>query len=188
MRLTDTAQVEQAFKEITAHQGPVEVLVSSAGVTRDTLLMRMAEDDFTAVIDTNLTSAYRLAKAATRTMLRARKGRIILIASASALYGAPGQSNYTASKAGLIGFARSLARELGSRNITVNVVSPGLAETDMARALSDDQRTAILQQVPLARIGQAQEVAAAVAFLASDDAGYITGAVLPVDGGAAMGH
>ncbi|MDJ0344818.1 3-oxoacyl-ACP reductase FabG [Streptomyces sp. H10-C2] len=186
--VTDTEQVEQAFKAVAEHQGPVEVLVSCAGVTRDQLLMRMSEEDFTSVVDANLTGAYRVVKAASKPMLRARKGRVILIASASALYGAAGQSNYAASKAGLIGFARSLARELGSRSITVNVISPGLTDTDMARQLSGAQRDAILQQVPLGRIGQTEEIAAAVEFLASDSAAYITGAVIPVDGGAAMGH
>ncbi|MFE9407361.1 beta-ketoacyl-ACP reductase [Streptomyces sp. NPDC006704] len=186
--ITDTEQVELAYKQVEAEHGAVEVLIANAGVNRDQLLMRMSEEDFSAVVETNLTGTFRTVKRANRAMLRARKGRIILISSAVALRGEPGQVNYAASKAGLIGFARSLARELGSRNITVNVVAPGLTRTDMAAALSEDQQKALIGQVPLGRIGLPDEIAAAVRFLASEDAAYITGAVVPVDGGVAMGH
>ncbi|MEU9120831.1 3-oxoacyl-[acyl-carrier-protein] reductase [Streptomyces sp. NPDC048506] len=186
--ITDSEQVEQAYKEIEEKQGPVEVLVANAGVTRDQLLMRMSEEDFTSVLETNLTGTFRVVKRANRAMLRARKGRIVLISSVVGLMGAPGQANYAASKAGLVGFARSLARELGSRNITVNVVAPGFVDTDMTRVLSDEQRENIVKQVPLARYAQPEEIASSVRFLASDEAAYITGAVIPVDGGLGMGH
>ncbi|GAU68485.1 3-oxoacyl-[acyl-carrier-protein] reductase [Streptomyces sp. NPDC001339] len=186
--ITDSEQVEQAYKEIEEKQGPVEVLVANAGVTRDQLLMRMSEEDFTSVLETNLTGTFRVVKRANRAMLRARKGRIVLISSVVGLMGAPGQANYAASKAGLVGFARSLARELGSRNITVNVVAPGFVDTDMTRALTDEQRDNIVKQVPLARYAQPEEIASSVRFLASDEAAYITGAVIPVDGGLGMGH
>ncbi|MDX2644177.1 3-oxoacyl-[acyl-carrier-protein] reductase [Streptomyces sp. NBC_00510] len=186
--ITDGEQVEQAFKEIEAQQGAVEVLVANAGVTRDQLLLRMSDDDFTSVVDTNLTGTFRVVKAASRKMLRARKGRIVLISSVVGLLGSAGQANYAASKAGLVGFARSLARELGSRNITVNVVAPGFVDTDMTRVLTDEQRKNIVSQVPLARYAQPEEIASSVRFLASDEAAYITGAVIPVDGGLGMGH
>ncbi|MFJ9418594.1 MULTISPECIES: 3-oxoacyl-[acyl-carrier-protein] reductase [unclassified Streptomyces] len=186
--ITDSEQVEQAYKEIEEKQGAVEVLVANAGVTRDQLLMRMSEEDFTSVLETNLTGTFRVVKRANRAMLRARKGRVVLISSVVGLMGGPGQSNYAASKAGLVGFARSLARELGSRNITVNVVAPGFVDTDMTRALTDDQRDNIMKQVPLGRYAQPEEIAASVRFLASDEAAYITGAVIPVDGGLGMGH
>ncbi|WP_329130503.1 3-oxoacyl-[acyl-carrier-protein] reductase [Streptomyces sp. NBC_01476] len=186
--ITETEQVEQAYKEIEAAHGNVEVLVANAGVTKDQLLMRMTEDDFTSVLDTNLTGTFRVVKRANRGMLRARKGRVVLISSVVGLLGQAGQANYAASKAGLVGFARSLARELGSRNITFNVVAPGFVDTDMTRALSDEQRSGIVAQVPLGRYAQPEEIAAAVRFLASDDASYITGAVIPVDGGLGMGH
>ncbi|MEV0445512.1 beta-ketoacyl-ACP reductase [Streptomyces spectabilis] len=186
--ITDPEQVELAFKHIEAKHGPVEVLVANAGITRDGLLMRMPEEDFAAVIDTNLTAAYRLAKRATRGMLRARKGRMIFISSAVAMHGEAGQSNYAAAKAGLIGFSRSLARELGSRNITSNVVAPGLTATDMTAALPHERLKAMLTQIPLGVAAQPEDIAAAVRFLASDEASYITGAVLPVDGGAGMGY
>ncbi|WP_405579957.1 3-oxoacyl-[acyl-carrier-protein] reductase [Streptomyces sp. NBC_01190] len=186
--ITDAEQVEQAYKEIEAAHGNVEVLVANAGITRDQLLMRMTEEDFTAVLDTNLTGTFRVVKRANRGMLRARKGRVVLISSVVGLSGQGGQANYAASKAGLVGFARSLARELGSRNITFNVVAPGYVDTDMTRALTDEQRAGIVSQVPLGRYAQVEEVAAAVRFLASDDASYITGAVIPVDGGLGMGH
>ncbi|MER5184228.1 3-oxoacyl-[acyl-carrier-protein] reductase [Streptomyces sp. NPDC002896] len=186
--ITDSEQVEQAYKEIEAEHGNVEVLVANAGVAKDQLLMRMSEDDFTSVLDTNLTGAFRVVKRANRGMLRAKKGRVVLISSVVGLLGSAGQANYAASKAGLVGFARSLARELGSRNITFNVVAPGFVDTDMTQALSDEQREGILSQVPLARYAQPEEIAAAVRFLASDDASYITGAVIPVDGGLGMGH
>ena len=184
----DTAQVDAAFKVAEEAHGPVEVLVANAGINRDQLLALMSEDDFTDVLDTNLTGAYRVAKRAVRGMIRLRRGRIILISSVAGLLGSAGQANYAASKAGLVGFARSLARELASRNITVNVVAPGLVDTDMMAALTDDQRKAILAGVPLGRYATAAEIASAVAFLASADAAYITGAVLPVDGGLGMGH
>ncbi|MEU9290969.1 3-oxoacyl-[acyl-carrier-protein] reductase [Streptomyces sp. NPDC048275] len=186
--ITDTEQVEQAYKEIEAEHGPVEILVANAGVTKDQLLMRMTEEDFTSVIDTNLTGTFRVVKRANRGMLRARKGRVVLISSVVGLLGSAGQANYAASKAALVGFARSLARELGSRNITFNVVAPGFVDTDMTRVLSEEQRAEYVAQVPLRRYAQPEEIAATVRFLASDDASYITGAVIPVDGGLGMGH
>ncbi|MEE1754783.1 3-oxoacyl-[acyl-carrier-protein] reductase [Streptomyces sp. SP18CS02] len=186
--ITDAEQVEQAYKEIEEKHGPVEVLVANAGVTRDQLLMRMSEEDFTSVLDTNLTGTFRVVKRANRGMLRAKKGRVVLISSVVGLLGSAGQANYAASKAGLVGFARSLARELGSRNITFNVVAPGFVDTDMTKVLTEEQRAGIVAQVPLGRYAQPQEIAAAVRFLASDDASYITGAVIPVDGGLGMGH
>ena len=186
--ITDPEQVEQAYKEVEDKQGAVEVLVANAGVTRDQLLLRMSEEDFTSVVDTNLTGTFRVVKRAARGMLRARKGRIVLISSVVGLLGSAGQANYAASKAALVGFARSLSRELGSRNITVNVVAPGFVDTDMTRALTDEQRTAILGGVPLGRYAQPEEIASAVRFLSSEDAAYITGAVVPVDGGLGMGH
>ncbi|MGW2744159.1 3-oxoacyl-[acyl-carrier-protein] reductase [Streptomyces sp. NPDC001450] len=186
--ITDAEQVEQAYKEIEEQHGPVEVLVANAGVTKDQLLMRMTEEDFTSVIDTNLTGTFRVVKRANRGMLRAKKGRVILISSVVGLLGQAGQANYAASKAAMVGFARSLARELGSRNITFNVVAPGFVDTDMTKALTEQQRESVLSQVPLGRYAQPQEIAATVRFLASDDASYITGAVIPVDGGLGMGH
>lgn len=186
--ITDSEQVEQAYKEVEEQHGPVEVLVANAGTTRDQLLMRMSEEDFTSVLDTNLTGVFRVVKRANRGMLRARKGRVVLISSVVGLAGAAGQANYAASKAGMVGFARSLARELGSRNITFNVVAPGFVDTDMTRELSDEQRDGIVKQVPLGRYAQPEEIAASVRFLASDEAAYITGAVIPVDGGLGMGH
>lgn len=187
--VTSTADVDAAFTAVTEHfGGPVEVLVSNAGVTRDGLLLRMSDDDFMAVIDANLTAAFRVAKRATRDMLRARAGRIVLMSSVVGLLGSAGQANYAASKAGLVGFARSLARELGSRGITVNVVAPGPIETDMTAALGETRLAELTGAVPLGRMGTPDEIAAAVAFLASDDAAYITGAVIPVDGGLGMGH
>jgi len=186
--VTDAEQVDLAFAEVEAHQGPVEVLVSNAGITDDTLLMRMTEEQFTRVVDANLTGAFRVTKRATRNMLKARFGRIIYISSVVALNGGPGQVNYAASKAGLIGVARSIARELGSRNITANVITPGFIETDMTAVLSDDRKKEILKQVPLNRYASVDEVAGVVRFLASEDAAYITGAVIPVDGGLGMGH
>lgn len=186
--ITDTDAVELAFTRVEEAHGPVEVLVANAGITRDQLLMRMTEEDFASVLDTNLTGAFRLVKRASRSMLRAKKGRVVLISSAVAYLGQSGQSNYAASKAGLVGFARSMARELGPRNVTFNVVAPGLTETRMSQELSDTQRENLTKQIPLGRQAQPEEVAAAVAFLSSDEASYITGAVLPVDGGVSMGH
>jgi 3-oxoacyl-[acyl-carrier protein] reductase len=186
--ITDTEQVEQAFKEIEEKHGSVAVLIANAGITRDGLLVRMTEEDFSSVIDTNLTGTYRVVKRASRGMLRAKHGRVVMISSVVGLMGAAGQANYAASKAGLVGFARSLARELGSRDITFNVVAPGFVDTDMTRALSDEQRDAILAQVPMGRYAQPEEIAATVRFLTSDAAAYITGAVIPVDGGLGMGH
>jgi NAD(P)-dependent dehydrogenase (short-subunit alcohol dehydrogenase family) len=187
--VTDGAQVDAAFDAVEQQfGGPVEVLVSNAGVTRDGLLLRMSEDDFTAVIDANLTAAYRVTKRAAQGMLRARKGRIILMSSVVGLLGAAGQANYAAAKAGLVGFARSLARELGSRGITVNVVAPGPVETDMTAALGEKRIAEIVGAVPLGRMASPDEIAGAVTFLAGPDAAYITGAVIPVDGGLGMGH
>jgi 3-oxoacyl-[acyl-carrier protein] reductase len=186
--VTDTASVDAAFAEVEQRQGPVEVLVANAGITKDTLVLRMSEDEFSSVLDTNLTGTFRVVKRAARGMLRARRGRVILIGSVVGLLGSPGQVNYAASKAGLIGMARSLARELGSRGITANVVAPGFVESDMTAELSDDRRAEILSGIPLGRYAQADEVAAAVRWLASDEAAYITGAVIPVDGGLGMGH
>jgi len=186
--VTDMSSVEAAFTDVEAAQGPVEILVANAGITRDTLLLRMTEDDFAAVLDTNLTGAFRVAKRASKTMLRARRGRIIFISSVTGLLGSAGQVNYAASKSGLVGLARSLARELGSRSITTNVVAPGFVETDMTDVLTDEQKSAIKTQVPLGRYASTAEVASAVTWLASDGASYVTGAVIPVDGGLGMGH
>jgi 3-oxoacyl-[acyl-carrier protein] reductase len=186
--VTDTAQVDAAFKAVEDHFGPVEILVSNAGITKDTLLLRMSEADFSSVVDANLTAAFRVVKRATQGMLKARKGRIILMSSVVGLLGSAGQANYAASKAGLVGFARSLARELGSRSITVNVVAPGPVATDMTAALSEDRMKELTSAVPLNRVATPDEIAGVVAFLASSDGGYITGAVIPVDGGLGMGH
>jgi 3-oxoacyl-[acyl-carrier protein] reductase len=186
--VTSTEQVEAAFAAVEEKFGPVEVLVSNAGVTKDTLILRMAEADFASVIDANLTAAFRVAKRAAQGMLRQRKGRIILMSSVVGLLGSAGQSNYAASKAGLVGLARSLARELGSRSITVNVVAPGPVATDMTAALGEERLRTLTESVPLGRMASAEEIAGVVAFLASPDAGYITGAVIPVDGGLGMGH
>ncbi|WP_203976980.1 beta-ketoacyl-ACP reductase [Planotetraspora silvatica] len=186
--VTSSADVDAAFEKAEAEHGPVEVVVSNAGITKDTLLPMMKEETFTDVIDANLTGAYRVAKRAVRPMLRLRRGRIILISSVVGLLGSAGQTNYAASKAGLVGFGRSLARELGSRGITVNVVAPGFVETDMTAVLEDAQQEAIRKSIPLGRQAKAEEVARVVRFLASEDASYITGAVIPVDGGLGMGH
>lgn len=186
--VTSTEEVDAAFKAIEEKFGPVEILVSNAGITKDTLLLRMSEADFSAVVDANLTASFRVVKRATQGMLRARKGRIILMSSVVGLLGSAGQANYAASKAGLVGFARSLARELGSRSITVNVVAPGPVETDMTAALGEERLKELTAQVPLSRMATADEIAGVVEFLAGPDSGYITGAVIPVDGGLGMGH
>jgi 3-oxoacyl-[acyl-carrier protein] reductase len=186
--ITDTASVDAAFKQVEERQGPVEVLVANAGITHDQLLALMKEEDFARVIDTNLTGAFRVAKRAVRPMMRLRHGRLIFISSVVGLLGSAGQVNYAASKAGLVGLARSLARELASRSITANVVAPGFVDTDMTATLAQERKQQILASVPLGRYASSDEVAAAVAFLASDDAAYITGAVIPVDGGLGMGH
>jgi 3-oxoacyl-[acyl-carrier protein] reductase len=187
--VTDTSSVDAAFTEVEEKLGgPVDVLVANAGITRDTLLMRMSDEDFDTVLDTNLAGAFRCCRRASTGMIRRRGGRIILISSVVALYGSPGQANYAASKAGLVGLARSISRELGGRGITANVVAPGYVETDMTADLPEDRKKAYQSAIPAGRFARVDEVAAAVRFLASDEAGYITGAVLPVDGGLGMGH
>ncbi|MEU4423878.1 beta-ketoacyl-ACP reductase [Actinoplanes sp. NPDC024001] len=186
--ITDASAVDAAFTFVENELGPVEVLVANAGITDDTLLMRMSEEQFERVLDTNLTGAFRCAKRASAKMLRARWGRMIFISSVVGLYGGPGQVNYAASKAGLVGMARSITRELGTRNITANVVAPGFIETEMTAVLPDSRKAEIIKAVPAGRLASADEVAAAVTFLASDSAAYISGAVLPVDGGLGMGH
>ena len=186
--VTDPDSLDAAFAAIEEHQGPVEVLVANAGITNDTLLLRMSDADFETVVQTNLVGSFRVAKRAAKGMLRLKRGRMIFISSVVALLGSAGQTNYAAAKAGLVGFARSTARELGSRGITANVVAPGFVDTDMTAALTDEQRAKIIAQVPLGRYASTAEVAGVVTFLASDAAGYITGAVIPVDGGLGMGH
>jgi 3-oxoacyl-[acyl-carrier protein] reductase len=186
--VTDAASVDAAFGTVERELGPVEVLVANAGITRDTLLLRMSEDDFTEVIDTNLSGAFRVIKRASKGMLKARYGRIVLVSSVVGLLGSAGQVNYSASKSGLIGLARSLTRELGSRNITANVVAPGFIETDMTAALPEAQQADYLKSIPAGRFATPAEVAKVIAWLASDDAAYISGAVIPVDGGLGMGH
>jgi 3-oxoacyl-[acyl-carrier protein] reductase len=186
--VTDPAQVEAAFSQVEAALGPVEIVVANAGITRDTLLMRMSDDDWDSVIATNLTGAFRVARRAARPMIRARFGRIILISSVVGQLGSAGQVNYAASKSGLVGLARSLARELGSRGVTANVVAPGFIQTDMTAELGEDLVKKYAEQIPLGRMGSVADIAATVEFLASDAAGYITGALIPVDGGLGMGH
>lgn len=186
--VTDGAAVDAAFAEVEEVHGPVEVLVSNAGITDDALLLRMGEEQFTRVLDANLTGAYRVAKRAAKGMLRLRRGRMVFISSVVGLSGAPGQVNYAASKAGLVGVARSVARELGSRSITANVVAPGYVDTEMTAELTEARRTEIMKSIPLGRQASPEEVAAAVTWLASEQAGYVTGAVIPVDGGLGMGH
>jgi beta-ketoacyl ACP reductase len=186
--VTDADQVDDAFHRVEAQHGPVEVLVANAGITDDALLARTSEQSFARVVDTNLGGAHRVAKRATRSMLRARWGRLLFVSSVVGLAGSAGQSSYAASKSALVGLARSLARELGPRGITSNVVAPGYLDTDMTATLTDRQRGAVLTATPLARTATPCEVAAVLAFLASDDAGYVTGAVVPVDGGLGMGH
>ena len=186
--VTSAADVDAAFTAVEQHFGPVEVLVSNAGMTKDMLILRMSETDFSDVVDANLTAAYRVAKRAAQGMLKARRGRMIFVSSVVGMLGSAGQANYSASKAGLIGLARSIARELGSRSITANVVAPGPVATDMLAALSEDRVATLTQAVPLGRLASPEEVAGTIAFLASPDAAYITGAVIPVDGGLGMGH
>ena len=186
--VVDSASVDAAFTAVEAHQGPVEVLVANAGITRDTLLMRMTEADFTDVLDTNLTGAFRCVQRASKGMIKMRSGRIILMASVVGMYGSPGQVNYAASKSGMIGLARSVTRELGGRGITANVVAPGFIETDMTAALPEATQQSYVQAIPAGRFGQVEDIAATVRFLASPAASYISGAVIPVDGGLGMGH
>jgi 3-oxoacyl-[acyl-carrier protein] reductase len=186
--VTDADDVEAAFKEIEEKQGPVEVLVANAGITKDTLLLRMSDDEWSSVIDTNLTGSFRVAKRAAKGMLRLRRGRIVFISSVVGLLGSAGQVNYAASKSGLVGMARSLARELGSRSITANVVAPGFVETDMTEALPEEKRAEYKAQIPLQRYASVDEIASVVQWVASDGAAYVTGAVIPVDGGLGMGH
>ncbi|MBN9621193.1 MAG: 3-oxoacyl-ACP reductase FabG [Actinobacteria bacterium] len=185
--VTSAEQVDSAFTAVEAELGPVQVLVANAGMTDDTLLLRMSEESFAGVVDANLVGAFRVAKRAASGMLKARSGRMIFISSVVALVGAPGQANYAASKAGLIGLARSIARELGGRSITANVIAPGFVDTDMTAAMTDARRAEVLANVPLKRYGTVDEIAGAALFLASDAAAYITGTVLPVDGGIGMG-
>jgi 3-oxoacyl-[acyl-carrier protein] reductase len=186
--VTDAASVDAAFTEVEQQLGPVEVVVANAGITRDTLLLRMSDADFTEVLDTNLSGAFRVVKRASKGMLKARFGRVVLVSSVVGLLGSAGQVNYAASKAGLVGIARSLTRELGSRGITANVVAPGFIETDMTAELPEEQQKQYLSQIPAARFASPVEVARVITWIASDDAGYISGAVIPVDGGLGMGH
>ena len=186
LNVTDADSIASVMKSITDEFGPVSILVNNAGITKDNLLMMMKEDQWNDIIDTNLTSIYRLSKAVVRTMMKARKGRIINIASVVGLTGNPGQTNYSATKAGMLGFTKSLAREIGSRNITVNCVAPGFIDTDMTRELPEEQRDALISQIPLDRLGDAADIAAAVGFLASPSAGYITGETINVNGGMYM--
>lgn len=186
--VTDPESLDRAFTEVEAAHGPVTVVVANAGITKDQLLMRMTDDDFTSVIDTNLTGAFRTVQRSIKSMIRKKSGRVILISSVSGLYGAPGQVNYSASKAGLVGMARSLTRELGSRGITANVVAPGFIRTDMTDALDEKTQASYLATVPAKRFAEASEVAKVVTWIASEDASYISGAVIPVDGGLGMGH
>ncbi|PPG40778.1 beta-ketoacyl-ACP reductase [Pseudoclavibacter sp. RFBA6] len=186
--VTDSASVDAAFKAIEQELGAVEVLIANAGITKDNLLLRMSEDDFQQVIDTNLTGVFRVLKRSSKGMLKARFGRVVFISSVVGLFGSPGQINYSSAKAGLVGMARSLTRELGSRGITANVIAPGFIETEMTAVLPEDTKKEYLSQIPAARYGSVDEIAKTAAWLASDDAGYISGAVIPVDGGLGMGH
>ncbi|WP_405216879.1 3-oxoacyl-ACP reductase FabG [Agrococcus sp. Ld7] len=186
--VTDSASIDAAFSVVEAELGPVEVVVANAGITRDTLLMRMSEQDFSEVVDTNLTGAFRVVQRASKGMLRAKWGRVVLISSVVGLYGGPGQVNYSASKAGLVGIARSITRELGARGITANVVAPGFIETDMTAELDDATQAEYKKAIPAGRYATPAEVANVVRWIASDEAAYISGAVIPVDGGLGMGH
>jgi len=186
--VTDGESLDSAIAEVEAALGPIEVLVANAGITKDTLLLRMSDEDFEDVINTNLVGVFRVTKRCIKSMLKAKFGRIIMISSVVGLYGSPGQVNYASSKAALVGFARSLTRELGSRGITTNVVAPGFINTDMTKALPEDQQQQYLSSIPAGRFAEPSEVASAVAWLASDESGYISGAVIPVDGGLGMGH
>jgi 3-oxoacyl-[acyl-carrier protein] reductase len=186
--VTSSDEVEAAFLSVEEAHGPVEVLVSNAGITDDQLLLRMSEESFARVVDTNLTASFRLAKRASRSMLRGKWGRLLFVSSVVGLSGSAGQASYAASKAGLVGFSRSLARELGGRNITSNVVAPGFVDTDMTAELTDARREAVLASIPVGRTATVDEIAAVLAFLASDAASYVNGAVIPVDGGLGMGH
>lgn len=186
--VTDAASVDAAFTEVESQLGPVEVLVANAGITQDTLLLRMTEDDFDRVVDTNLGGAFRVVKRASKGMLKARFGRVILISSVVGLLGSAGQINYAASKSGLIGMARSITRELGSRGITANVIAPGFIQTDMTAELPEATQAEYKKSIPAGRFAQVDEVARVVTWVAGDDAGYISGAVIPVDGGLGMGH
>lgn len=186
--VTDAESLDRAYTEIEEKLGPVEVVIANAGITRDNLLMRMTEEDFEAVVDTNLTGVFRTVKRGITNMIRAKKGRIVLISSVSGLYGVPGQANYSSAKAGLLGLARSITRELGSRGITANVVAPGFIRTDMTDELSEKQQKEYLATIPAKRFAEAAEVAKVVRWVSSDEAAYISGAVIPVDGGLGMGH
>jgi len=186
--VTDGESLDTAIAEVEAQLGPIEVLVANAGITKDTLILRMSDEDFEQVINTNLSGVFRVVKRAIKSMVKARFGRIILISSVVGLYGSAGQVNYSSAKAGLVGFARSLTRELGGRGITTNVVAPGFIETDMTAVLSDDQRSTYMAAIPVGRFAEPGEVANVVRWLASDDAAYISGAVIPIDGGLGMGH
>lgn len=186
--VTDPESIDAAFSIVEAELGPIEVVVANAGITRDTLLMRMSDDDFTSVVETNLTGAFRVVKRASKGMLKARFGRIVLVSSVVGLYGGPGQANYAASKAGLVGLARSITRELGARGITANVVAPGFIETDMTAALATETQAQYKSSIPAGRFASPQEVAKVITWIAGDDASYISGAVIPVDGGLGMGH
>lgn len=186
--VTDSASVDAAFKEVEEAHGPVEVLVANAGITNDQLLLRMSEDDFTSVVDTNLTGSFRVVQRATKGMMRLKRGRIVLVSSVVGLLGSPGQVNYAASKSGLVGMARSITRELGSRGITANVVAPGYIDTEMTQGLDEDLKKQYKKSIPAGRFAQPSEVADVVTWLSSDQAAYISGAVIPVDGGLGMGH
>ena len=186
--VTDTDQVEAAFTQAEEANGPVEILIANAGITKDTLILRMSDADWDAVINVNLSGAFRVARRAAKSMIRGRWGRIVFTGSMVGLYGSPGQVNYSSSKAALVGMARSLTREIGARGITANVVAPGFIETDMTAVLPEETVAKYLQSIPAGRLGQVSEVAAAVMYLSSEEAGFISGAVLPVDGGMGMGH